>query len=219
MRLLVLISFVFVAACGPVLPGKSGPRERSSPEEELLDAAFIALKKKDWNAFSELTVTTADFDIQTLKQSPLMERQSYAGGVLRPEERLRIKEQFEIAAGGGEGMIDFESAEFVSVGKAIDRGMVESIGGELIPFTSYSIKIEVDGETVDTRDLRPVFIVVKWQGRPRILALDVVDYSTYPAADPDMPLDAPGESPVNAPVDTYDAPPAYDDGSPTFENE
>ena len=218
MRLIALAAVLMLSACS--LPGSSGPgggKAKRSAEEKLLAEAFSALKAKDWEAFSALTVTTADYDMKEMNTPPLLERQTFSGGVMKPEQQMQIRDQFTAVVDEEvEGTIQFDKAEFVSKGKVVMQGAVESLSGQMIPYRVYSIRIEVDGETIDTRDMSPRFVIVKFNGRPRILALDIASYysegggesaeAEYEGARP-MPLE-------NGPAE--EAPYSYDDGEATF---
>ena len=152
--------------------GSKNPQSGASKEQErLLEKASAAIKANDWAAYSRLTITPADLSMAREGVTGLKQRQTYQGSVLKPEQEKAQKEQFEKAVAGGEGLIDFRNAKYVSAGGIAGTGSLELLTGGDVPFTSFYLRIKVSGETKDTKDLAPLFVVVDYKGTPRILAL------------------------------------------------
>lgn len=163
-RKLVLVwAVLLLASCSLFAP--------PSPEEVLLAESFQALKEEDWESYRKKTITKADFVIKSLGLGPMKARQSYAGSSQRPRERQEQKKQFYRAAQGGEGMIDFKKAEFAGVGTLVGSGSNELITGDTYPYKIYSLKIEMAGETRDTKNLVPTFVIVPWGDTLRLIEL------------------------------------------------
>ena len=139
----------------------------SSPEA-LVAAAFESIKKNDWNAFAPLTITSADFILQENKVSKFKQGQTYAGGMLRPEEQKQQKEQFQKAAGGGAGILDFRQAKFDRAVR-VTSATQELLTGSAIPVTFYAVAL--DGGGGKPSQLDPGFAVVEWNKTYRLLGL------------------------------------------------
>lgn len=150
-----------------------GCASRSGTEERLLDQAFEAIQDKDWEAYNKLTITYADFLLKSQKTGRFEERMTYAGTVLKPEEQQSQREQFDRAAAGGEGQVDFQSSTFIAPGSVILESRMELLEeGETVPFKIYSLKVRLDGNKTDTRQLSPHFTVVPWEGEYRLMRLE-----------------------------------------------
>ncbi len=137
----------------------------------LLKQAFQAIKQNDWDKYSKLTITEADFDLKQNKVSPFKQKQSYVGSVLKPEQQQQQRQDFQRAITGGEGIIPFATAEYVSVGSVVSSGTAESLAGAAIPYTVYSLKVKSGGSEFDSQNLEPLFVVTQWQGEYRLLNL------------------------------------------------
>jgi hypothetical protein len=141
------------------------------PEERLVEQAFKAIRDNDWQEYSKMTITTADIMLRNSRISPIEERQSYLGTSLRPQQRALQQEQFRRAVRGGP--IDFRNAKFVSVGADERHFVYELLLGGAIPVSSYSLRVEIEGQEIESEE--PRIIVVKWNGQPRILGLSFHD--------------------------------------------
>jgi hypothetical protein len=139
----------------------------SSPEA-LVEAAFESIKKNDWEAYAPLTITTADFILQENKVSKFKQGQTYAGGMLRPEEHKLQKEQFQKAARGGAGILEFHQAKFDRAVRVASANQ-ELLSGSAIPVTFYAVAL--DGGGGKPSQLDPGFVVVEWNRSYRLLAL------------------------------------------------
>jgi hypothetical protein len=147
-------------------------------ESRMLNEAFNALKAKSWDDFSELAITMSDYDLKQNNVSPFKAGQSFSGGVMKPQEMEKLRAQFASAVQGGEEFIDFSASEFISKGTVINRGVSKSLTGVDIPYTTYALKIRKAGAELDTKDLDPAFVVVKWGERYRLLRLDFMEASS-----------------------------------------
>lgn len=146
---------------------------RPTTEEKLLEQAFNAIKKEDWDAYGTLTVTYADFLLKAQSINAFHEKNSYDGGVLKPEQLKQQREEFEIAVQGGEGIIDFKNADFISPGNVVHAGSLEALEGPAIPYKIYSLKVKSPGSSL-THDY-PRFMVVRWNEEFRIMKLEFPD--------------------------------------------
>lgn len=162
-----LIKTLFLLALSAVL--LSGCAHRS-PDDQFLSLVFAALKEKDWDDYSRLLVTKADFDLKRQKLSPFKSKQGYVGGVKKPEYRRMQMLQFERATAGGANQIDFAKGEYVGLGKRVDYGL-ELLSGGRIEARVYSIRYKVDGVEKVTDDEDPLFVVTSWGEKPRLLKL------------------------------------------------
>ncbi len=142
-------------------------RPTSSPEA-LVEAAFESIKKNDWKAYAPLTITTADFILQENKVSKFKQGQTYAGELLRPEEHKLQKEQFQKAAGGGAGILDFRQSKFDRAVRVASANQ-ELLTGSAIPVTFYAVAL--DGGGGQPSQLDPGFVVVEWNRTYRLLGL------------------------------------------------
>jgi hypothetical protein len=156
-----------------VLFAAGGCTSRPDTEERLLEKAFEAIQEKDWEAYNKLTVTYADFLLKSQKTGRFEERLTYARNVLRPEEQQSQREQFDRAAAGGEGQIDFQRSRFVATGSVILESRMELLDeNETVPFKIYSLKVRVGGNESDTRLLSPHFTAVPWEAEYRLMRLE-----------------------------------------------
>ncbi|GEM_PF-1345991 len=145
--------------------------KRSAPEKSILKKAFSAIKKNDWEAYSKITITRADYEIRKQKMSKFKAKQSYVGGVLKSEEREKQKAEFIAAVAGGEGLIDFKNAKFVGLGTLLGSGISEGLLNSEYSYRIYSLRIKTGGQVIDTVDLSPKFVLVLWGKEFRILEL------------------------------------------------
>lgn len=98
---------------------------------------------------------------------------TYAGSVLKPEEEQSQRLQFDRAAAGGEGQVDFQHSTFIGPGEIILESRMELLDeNESVPFKIYSLKVRTDGKEMDTRSLSPHFTVVPWEGEYRLMRLE-----------------------------------------------
>lgn len=168
MKFSTSVLLLLLAFCLTGCPGSSSPLKQ---RETLLRQTFQAMKQNDWQNYSKLTITTADYDLKQSSVSPAKAKQSYAGGVAKPRMQEQQKADFQEAVTGGEGIIDFRNAQFVSIGSALDQGTISSLNGVQIPYTTYSLMLKIAGQEIDSKALKPVFTVVEWQDEHRLLNL------------------------------------------------
>ena len=148
------------------------PSNRS--EEGLLKNVFHAIKEKDWDSYQKLTITYADFIQKAQGTGKFEEKLGYAGGVMKPEEEQGQRKQFDRAVIAGTGMIDFQRAQFVSVGSVILENKMEVLGGEqAVSYKIFSLKLRIDWAETDSKDLHPRFTVVPWENEYRLLRLEL----------------------------------------------
>jgi len=147
----------------------------ASPQERVVARAFAAIQKNDLDAYAELTVTMADFEMLKNKINVFGEGLTYAGKVVKPEEQERQREEFEKAVTGGPGIIDFKKARFVGLSDKVKRGAREMLSGGEVPYEVYSVIIELDGRRIDTGGMRPRFVVVEYYDDYSILGLSFKD--------------------------------------------
>jgi len=149
-------------------PAKSAP---ATPEETLLRMVCNSIAKNDYSSFQRATITAADFALEAMNISSMQASQSYVGSSLRPTQRQKQKEQFDKAAAGGPGLIDFANSTFVGVGSLIESGNEQSMPKGSYAYNIYSVKIETNGQTIDTKDMFPKFKIVTWKGSQRLMRL------------------------------------------------
>ncbi len=144
---------------------------RATPQEVLLEKAFVALQKNDYENFKKLTITLADFELKRTKGGPFAKSQSYAGQVLKPEQVQAQRDQFKRATAGGPGCIDFKASKFIGIDTADQVTREPLLTGDPITCTVYSLKIKTTGAVADTKSLDPLFVVTSWGDQCRILEL------------------------------------------------
>jgi hypothetical protein len=143
-------------------------------EEQLLASCFHAIKKNDWKTYARLTLTPAEIleKVSGVRQrSAFKRRQGFAGGVLRPEQMKLHEQSFKRAVRGGPGQIDFARSELDGVGTLLGTQDPWRREGQSFPYRTYSLRIKTGGRTLDTKDLRPLFTVVAWEGKQRLIDL------------------------------------------------
>jgi hypothetical protein len=141
------------------------------PDEAVIKEAFEAIKSKDWERYSRLTITTYDYALKENKIGPFQEQQSFTGGVLKPQEIKSQREAFEKAVKGGEGIINFGQAEFISLGSLKEIGNIPTLSGEPIQATAYSLRIKQGQAEIDTKDIDPIFFLARWGEQCRIIKM------------------------------------------------
>jgi hypothetical protein len=172
----LLLLLALAPACH-LIPGalKSGedldsPEARAS-EERAVREAFEALKENDLKRFHTVTITTADYIMRDNGLSDFHDDASYAGSIMKPEEREQQSETFQMAARGGSESIDFANVSFVSLGTVLQSASIDTVDGKSFPFKEYSIVVKGPGGEIDTKDLSPRFVVAPWEDGHRILEL------------------------------------------------
>jgi len=156
-----VLSSVVLASCS----------SRPTTEERLLEQAFNAIKRNDWEVYSALTITYADFLMKAQHINAFNEKNSYAGGVMKPEQVKQQQEEFRAAVNGGAGVIDFKSSEFVSPGKVVHSGSLEGMEGPRIPYKIFEVVAKPSGGASNPR--YPRFMIVIWDDEFRIMKLEL----------------------------------------------
>ena len=162
---LSVITSFFLSACKKSIP---------KSEEVLLEMAFEAIRDQDWEKYQRLMITPSDFIVAEKNLSKFAESQQYEVQVLRPEEREAHRLAFVKAASKEPGTINFSEGSFEGIGTMIRSGNYDVMEvQEPVEFKQYSLKLEMNGETVDTKDLYPQFQVVyfRWEEEYRIIGL------------------------------------------------
>ncbi len=160
-----IITSLFLTACKTNIP---------KTEEVLLELAIEAIQEQDWEKYQKLMITPSDFIVAEKNLSKFAESQQYEVQVLRPEEREAHRQAFVKAGSKEPGMINFSEASFEGIGTMIRSGDYEVMEVlEPVEFKQYSVKLEMNGETIDTKDLYPQFQVVyfRWEEEYRIIGL------------------------------------------------
>ncbi|MBI3005603.1 MAG: hypothetical protein HYY49_09345 [Ignavibacteriales bacterium] len=155
-----IVLFVSLTAC----------TNKPTSEEKLLEQAFDAIKSDDWEAYSALTITYADFLMKAQHINAFNEKNSYAGGVLKPEQRKQQEQEFRATVKGGPGIIDFKNSSFVSSGRIVHSGSLEAFEGPDIPYRIFGIVAESAGGSAVPE--YPRFMVVPWNEEFRIMKLE-----------------------------------------------
>jgi hypothetical protein len=145
---------------------------KGGTEERVVEKAFAAIKKNDMGTFKDLTITSADIILKRNKTSKLMEKASFAGSALKPEEQKRQREEFMKAVAGGSDQIDFSKSEFVGLGTLMKTGSSELLEGGFYTYWAYAVVIKHEGKVVDTTELFPYFVLTEWKDGARIIHLD-----------------------------------------------
>ncbi len=161
---------LFARMCLTILLALVAGCSRSTPEERLVERAFEALQDGDWDTFYRITITPADIMMQQNDIGAFQAQQSYLGSSVRPREREAQRAQFERAQKVGVAGANLRTAEFVALGTDVRRYDYSLLTGGSIPVTSYSLRVDLDGSQLEIPE--PRFVLVEWQERPRLLALD-----------------------------------------------
>lgn len=156
--LLVLLLPVGLAGCGP------------TAEERLLHNACLALKAQDWDAYSRLTITEADYLLRQNRLDGPEAEGTFAEDSLRPGQIALLRSQYDRAVRGGPGQLDFSRCRYVYPELSRER-VLETLSGEAVEVQEYRVEIEMDGPKRSAPGLGPVFVLARWEKGWRILAL------------------------------------------------
>ncbi len=166
----VMLSCFLNLSCSKGAKGQPEEKVLGDSVDELLKKAFDAIKAGDWQAYSTLTITSADFVLKAMGISRFKAKQSYVGSSVKPAEIKKQTNQFYKAAKGDDDTILFDKDTFVSAGPLKITGTHKALNNVNIPFKMYSLKIKTEtGEIMD--DLYPYVVIVKWGEYYRILEL------------------------------------------------
>lgn len=144
-------------------------------EKQVLEQVFIAIKTSDWNKYQQLIITTADISMKRLKLSDFQAQQSYLGSSLKPREQQKQRQQFDevIRNTNDEKFINFKQAEFIDIGSLINSGTGKLIEGGEYSYNTYSMRLKINGQEIDTKHLQPKFVLIKYEKEYRLLKLKI----------------------------------------------
>lgn len=146
--------------------------DQTPPEEKVAKAAFDAIKTNNWNKFSDHVATHSDFIMKPDKNAnPLTGGHTMGTAMIRAEELTIIHADFDRAVKGGENLVDFKRAEFVSLGAERKTGDLPLWTEEKVTYTIYSFRIRINGAEQDTAGSWPRFMMVKYGGKPKVFAI------------------------------------------------
>ncbi len=146
----------------------------ASPQEKLIHDACQALKAQDWEAYSHLTITEADYLMRQNRIAETEAENSFAGETMRPRQRGLLREQFDRAVRGGPRQLDFGRCQFVFPTLERRRKM-RTLSGEEVPLEEYVVAIEMDGPQRSAPGLGPIFVLAEWEDGFRIIGLRFTD--------------------------------------------
>ncbi len=153
---------LLLSGCGP------------SPQEKTIHLACQALKAQDWEAFSALTITEADFLMAESQIDELDAEQSFAGSSLRPGQIQQLREQFDQAVRGCDHCLDFSRCRYVF--PTLSRtSTISTLSGESISVQEFILSIEMDGPEKSAPGMGPLFMLVPWENEYRIQALRFIE--------------------------------------------
>jgi hypothetical protein len=147
----------------------------AAPDEDVVKKAFTAIKANDWETYSQLTITAADFMQQQAGIGMAQEQLSYIGTTVKPQQQQKQRQQFERAVAGEPGTIDFARVKFLGLGEPIERGTHPLLTGGEMPYTVYVPRLAIDGKELDGHSLVPRIVLVQVGEAFRILELDYGD--------------------------------------------
>jgi hypothetical protein len=146
--------------------------DQTPPEEKAAKAAFEAIKTNNWKLFTEHVATHSDFIMKPDKEAnPLTGGHTMGTALIRAEEMDFLHAEFDRAAKGGENLVDFKRAEFVSLGAERKTGVLPLWTEETVNYTIYSFRVRINGAEQDTAGSWPRFMMVKYEGKPKIFAI------------------------------------------------
>jgi len=186
----IRMPLAFAALASVLVLGACERQDPTASAEGVVEAAYAAIKANDWDAYSKLTVTSADFILkENNAQSQFKQKSSYVGSQLKPEEQRRQKQEFQRAVAGGEGQIDFQTHKFEKAHLAA-QGNEELLNGSTIPVSAYLVAAE--GQSAPSQE-PPGFVVVPWGSFYKVLRL------TFPDAGADEEVAAASEGETEEP--------------------
>lgn len=145
--------------------------DQTPPEEKVAKAAFDAIRTNNWKAFTEHVATHSDYLIKPDKSAnPLTGGHTMGSALIRSEEMDFLHMDFDRAVNGGESLLDFKRAEFVALGAERKTGNLP-IAEEPVPYTIYSFRVKINGAEQDTAGMWPRFLMVKYDGKPKVFAI------------------------------------------------
>lgn len=146
--------------------------DQTPPEDKVAKAAFDAIKTNNWKAFTEHVATHSDFFMKPDKNAnPLTGGHSMGSAMIRAEEMDFMHGEFDRAVRGGENLLDFKRAEFVSLGAERKTGVLPLWTEDTVNYTIYSFRVKISGAEQDTAGSWPKFLMVKYGGKPKVFAI------------------------------------------------
>ncbi|MBK6315041.1 MAG: hypothetical protein IPF53_12180 [Blastocatellia bacterium] len=146
--------------------------DQTPPEEKVAKAAFDAIKTNNWKAFTEHVATHSDFIMRPDKNAnPLTGGHTMGSALIRAEEMDFLHAEFDRAVSGGENLLDFKRAEYVSLGAERKAGVLPLWTEEKVDYTIYSFRVRINGVEQDTAGSWPRFMLVKYEGKPKVFAI------------------------------------------------
>lgn len=161
---LVVVTAAAIAGCQLL--------DQTPPEEKVARAAFDAIRTNNWKAFTEHVATHSDFIMKPDKSAnPLTGGHTMGSALIRAEEMDFMHGEFDRAVKGGENLLDFKRAEFVSLGAERKTGVLPLWTEEQVNYTIYSFRVRIQGAEQDTAGTYPRFMMVKYDGQPKVFAI------------------------------------------------
>lgn len=146
--------------------------DQTPPEEKVAKACFNAIKTNNWKAFTEHVATQSDFIFKPDKNAnPLTGGHTMGSAMIRSEEMDFLHGDFDRAVQSGESLVDFKRAEYVSLGAERKTGQFPMMSGDLVDYTIYSFRVKINGAEQDTAGTWPKFMLVKYDGKPKLFAI------------------------------------------------
>lgn len=139
--------------------------------EKTVAAAFAALRVGDWERYRATTITMADYMLDANQVNQFKAKDSFAGGVLKPNQVRALKQQFELVTTGQLDSLDFKGVVFAGLGKELERGTYDALTGGKVPYVVYAVRLKDDATDGYEQTKPPYFAVVKWRDQYRVAAL------------------------------------------------
>ena len=155
----VLVSLISIALLSGCASNDSG--------EAVAKAAFEALKRKDWNAYKELTTTPASIALSADKVSPFKKQMTYVGSSIKTEEEERIKSVFDAYCQKD----CLKNASIASVTQSDSSSMKIPWSHNECVIPIYRYKIGINGKLSESICVVPDFVVTKWKNKNYLLYL------------------------------------------------
>ncbi len=169
--MLLLPVFLSCSGAGRDKEAENEKSKTKMPDEIILERAFNAIKHDMWQPFLGISITSVDYVMKELGITHNNARYSREGSVIKPRQIQELKYQFDMAVQGGYNQIDFRNAEFAGVGNVLDSGHKIASHDTKYYYRVYSLKLKINGEIIDTKDLRPLFVLSFWDGNFRVIEL------------------------------------------------
>lgn len=156
-RIWVVVLALTLGGCGS--PSDSG--------EAITRSAFTALKKKDWAAYKELTITPAAIALAADKISPFKRGQTYVGSSVKAEEEDRLKEVFDAYCQKD----CLKDASIANVTQADSSQLKNPWSHSECILPLYRYRVGINGQLSESVCVVPEFVVTKWKDKFYLLSL------------------------------------------------